>query len=143
MGTVAQGRYGAFMRRSDRAHHVALAALGSAVLALGTAAWAAAEISGPNLEREVAPPVVVPVVGLPDPRTDGDESLEQAILLRGSVRRFADRELTDAQLGQLLWAAQGVNHLAGLRTAPSAGALYPPEVYLAAGEVCSPPSTSA
>jgi SagB-type dehydrogenase family enzyme len=128
VGTVAQGRYGAFMRRSDRAHHVAVAALGSAVLTLGTAAWAAAEISGRNLERAVAPPVVVPVVGLPDPRTEGDESLEQAILLRGSVRRFADRELTDAQLGQLLWAAQGER--ADGRTAPSAGGLHPLEIYV-------------
>jgi len=45
------------------------------------------------------------------------------------VREFADAPLTLADLGQLLWAAQGTTHPAGLRTAPSAGALYPLEVY--------------
>jgi SagB-type dehydrogenase family enzyme len=34
-----------------------------------------------------------------------------------------------AELGQLLWAAQGITSPAGQRTAPSAGALYPLEVY--------------
>ena len=40
-----------------------------------------------------------------------------------------------AAAGQLLWAAQGVTSSAGERTAPSAGALYPLEVYLVAGSV--------
>ncbi len=39
------------------------------------------------------------------------------------------------ELGQLLWAAQGITHPEGLRTAPSAGALYPLELYVAAGRV--------
>lgn len=39
-----------------------------------------------------------------------------------------------AQLSQLLWACQGITHTAGLRTAPSAGALYPLEVYVATAE---------
>ena len=74
-------------------------------------------------------------VRLPKPRHDGEVSLEHALTTRRSIREFARGALTLAEVGQLLWAAQGVNHLAGLRTAPSAGALYPPEVYLAAGEV--------
>ena len=40
-----------------------------------------------------------------------------------------------AELAQLLWAAQGVTGPAGQRTAPSAGALYPLRVYVAAGRV--------
>ena len=43
------------------------------------------------------------------------------------------------EIGQLLWAAQGVNHPMGLRTAPSAGALYPLVSYLVGGEVSSLP----
>jgi SagB-type dehydrogenase family enzyme len=43
--------------------------------------------------------------------------------------------LTSAQLGQVLWAAQGVTGGTGLRTAPSAGGLYPLELYVVAGEV--------
>lgn len=38
----------------------------------------------------------------------------------------------DEQIGQLLWAAQGVTDPArGLRAAPSAGALYPLDLYVA------------
>jgi SagB-type dehydrogenase family enzyme len=39
------------------------------------------------------------------------------------------------QVAQLLWAAQGITDSEGRRTAPSAGALYPLEVYLVAGNV--------
>ena len=40
------------------------------------------------------------------------------------------QRLTERELSQLLWAAQGITHAEGLRTAPSAGALYPLEIYL-------------
>ncbi len=54
---------------------------------------------------------------------------------RRSVREFRERELTLEEIGQLLWAAQGITHpREGLRTAPSAGALYPLEVYVANGD---------
>ncbi len=72
-----------------------------------------------------------PTVALPAPRLDGAMSLEQALLHRQSVREFTDRPLTLAQIGQLLWAAQGVTRSGGGRTAPSAGALYPLELYVA------------
>ena len=55
--------------------------------------------------------------------------------MRRSIREFAPGALALAEVGQLLWAAQGITDSVGLRTAPSAGALYPLEVYLAAGEV--------
>jgi len=58
------------------------------------------------------------------------------MLTRRSVRSFADAPVTVAEAGQLLWAAQGVTDSArGYRTAPSAGALYPLEVYLIAERV--------
>jgi len=71
---------------------------------------------------------------LPPPRTEGSLSLEEALKQRRSVRTYADRPLTLEEVGQLLWAAQGVNRPEGYRTAPSAGALYPLEVYLADAE---------
>jgi len=51
-------------------------------------------------------------------------SVERALAERRSVRAYAPGALTLAELGQLLWAAQGVTAPGGLRAAPSAGALY-------------------
>lgn len=67
---------------------------------------------------------------LPPPRLDGDMSLEAAIIGRRSVRDFTETPLTLEQVGQLLWAAQGVTDSRGLRAAPSAGARYPLELYV-------------
>ncbi|HET6954800.1 MAG TPA: SagB/ThcOx family dehydrogenase [Acidimicrobiales bacterium] len=67
-------------------------------------------------------------VDYPGP-TESAIPLEVALSHRRSVREFAARPLTDAEIGQLLWAAQGVTADWGGRTAPSAGALYPLEVH--------------
>ncbi len=70
-------------------------------------------------------------VSLPPARTTGPMSVEEALSKRRSVRQFQERELTMEQIGQLAWAAQGITEpTRGLRTAPSAGALYPLELYL-------------
>jgi SagB-type dehydrogenase family enzyme len=70
-------------------------------------------------------------ISLPDPRHDSGVSLEAAIAARRSVREFSNTPLTWVQVGQLAWAAQGITDVSrGLRAAPSAGALYPLEVYL-------------
>lgn len=75
-------------------------------------------------------------IALPTPRTEGAVSVETALARRRSVRSFAGRPLTRDQLGQILWASQGITgHRWPMRTAPSAGALYPLEVYVIAGRV--------
>lgn len=74
-------------------------------------------------------------IKLPEPKTIGTMSVETAIQLRRSVRHFEKAPLSMADVGQLLWAAQGVTLSAGLRAAPSAGALYPLEVDLVASRV--------
>ncbi len=71
------------------------------------------------------------VVQLPAPEEKGRLTLEEALARRRSVREFTGEPLTLRELSQLLWAAQGVTHPEGLRTAPSAGALYPLELYVA------------
>jgi hypothetical protein len=65
---------------------------------------------------------------LPEPATPTSGSLEEAIATRRSIRELEPRALTEAQVGQLLWAAQGITDDAGRRAAPSAGATYPLEV---------------
>jgi SagB-type dehydrogenase family enzyme len=61
-------------------------------------------------------------------------SLEEALVKRRSMRSFSQEPLDDAKMGQLLWAAQGITNARGFRTAPSAGALYPLELYVATAD---------
>lgn len=74
-------------------------------------------------------------IKLPDPLQRGNTSTEEAILKRRSVRSYKDSPLTLKEISQLLWAAQGITGPGGLRAAPSAGALYPLEMYVIAGNV--------
>jgi SagB-type dehydrogenase family enzyme len=71
------------------------------------------------------------IIQLPEPQKTSGVSLESAILNRRTRRDFIEKDLDLALLGQLLWAAQGITHPEGLRTVPSAGALYPLDLYLA------------
>lgn len=84
-------------------------------------------------ERANASPVVEEIA-LPAPTLRGEMSLEETLALRHSVRSFTAESLTLAEIGQLLWAAQGITRDWGGRTAPSAGALYPLEVYVATAD---------
>ena len=67
---------------------------------------------------------------LPAPRTEGDMSLEATLAARHTVRDFGPGALTLAEIGQLLWAAQGVTHGESRRTAPSASGLNALETYV-------------
>jgi SagB-type dehydrogenase family enzyme len=70
-------------------------------------------------------------IGLPRPKLKGGLSVEEAIARRRSVRDFSPDSLSLEQIAQLLWAAAGLTSKHGQRAAPSAGARYPLEVYLA------------
>jgi len=73
---------------------------------------------------------------LPEPRLKSEVSLEEALYKRRSIRQYADSPLTLSDVSQLLWAAQGITDSSkGGRTAPSAVAIYPLEIYLVAGNV--------
>ena len=75
------------------------------------------------------------MINLPEPRLESDTSIEQAIHNRRSVREFSNKPLSLSEISQLLWSAQGTTDDKGLRSAPSAGALYPLVLYLVAGNV--------
>jgi SagB-type dehydrogenase family enzyme len=70
---------------------------------------------------------------LAPPQTAGGADLWDVLARRRSVRRFQHAAVSQSELSQLLWAAQGITRRGnghGFRTAPSAGALYPVETYL-------------
>jgi len=76
------------------------------------------------------------VIKLPQPRYSSDVSVEEALLKRRSIREYKDEPLTIAEISQILWSAQGITEKRmGFRTAPSAGALYPLEIYIVIGKV--------
>jgi SagB-type dehydrogenase family enzyme len=105
--------------------------VGAMVLLAAIGAVSSAQSAAKRVSNEQG---IGSVMKLPAPRKTHGLSLEEAIERRRSVREFSDVALTDAEHGQLLWAAQGVTHRRmGLRAAPSAGALYPLEAYLVTG----------
>ncbi len=72
-----------------------------------------------------------PVIRLPEPLFISEISIEEALQKRRSVRHYKNEPLQLKDISQLFWAAQGITSTGdGGRTAPSAGALYPLELYL-------------
>jgi len=89
-----------------------------------------------NLEKTEMQKSESEIIQLPAPNFKSNTSVEEAIQKRRSVRDYSDEPLTLSEVSQILWAAQGITDKTyGLRTAPSAGALYPLEVYLVAANV--------
>jgi len=74
-------------------------------------------------------------ITLPAPKYNSRFSVEEALLKRRSKREYKSDHLPLNELGQLLWAAQGITDPRGFRTAPSAGATYPLEIYAAAAGI--------
>ncbi|MEA2025090.1 MAG: SagB/ThcOx family dehydrogenase [Chloroflexota bacterium] len=75
-----------------------------------------------------------PTAKLPQFRTDSSMALEATLAQRHTIRDFQPYALTDAEIGQLLWAAQGVTHEGHKRTAPSASGLNALETYVATAD---------
>lgn len=68
---------------------------------------------------------------LPKPDLSGTMSIEQTLQKRRSIRSYSDEPLTLREISQLAWSAQGISdERSGFRTAPSAGATFPMEIYL-------------
>ena len=89
------------------------------------------------------------IIELPSPSFESNTSVEKALNTRRSERMYLQDAIKLEDLSQILWAAQGITlkidtvpgvwvgqeWLGGVRTAPSAGALFPIELYIAAGNV--------
>jgi len=75
------------------------------------------------------------VITLPEAVKKSQISLEEALVLRRSVRRYGADPLEISHVSQLLWAAQGISNERGFRTAPSAGATFPLEMFVVVNRV--------
>jgi nitroreductase len=95
-------------RYSRRAFLADTGAAGAAIIAPGFVPLAAH--ASPAPPGEVRP--------LPEPARSGGMPLMQALSLRRSTREFSTRGIPEQVLGDLLWAAYGVNRAGGDRTAP-------------------------
>lgn len=89
------------------------------------------------------------IIELPEPVYNSDTSIEKALKERRSIRKYNDEPLSISEISQILWAAYGITKpikdapaflRGGLKTAPSAGALYPLEIYVVAGNVTDLPA---
>jgi SagB-type dehydrogenase family enzyme len=77
---------------------------------------------------------VIATVSLPNPQLTGNLSVEASIQNRRSVRHYSNQSVTLGNVSQILWSAQGITDTQNqLRAAPSAGQVYPLEVYVIAG----------
>jgi SagB-type dehydrogenase family enzyme len=110
-----------------------VAIIGGLVIMLGLALGAWMRF-GPSARSSPWLRAVGPSIALPEPERQGGLGLHAALQARRSVREYSQEPLTLEEVAQLLWAAQGVNDASGYRTAPSAGALYPLELYLVLGD---------
>lgn len=95
------------------------------------------------LATRVPQPLVAPrveVVGdklvqLPLPAKYSNMTVEEAVLLRRSIREYTSDPVKLEHLSTILWAAYGVTDpYTGFRASPSAGATYPLEIYVVIGE---------
>lgn len=101
-------------------------------------------LPGGGLRWDLKPEAYKTYAGVPrfalapfDPSRGGG-SLWQILQKRRSMRSFQSETMSHDDLSMLLWACQGITHVShgfAFRSAPSAGALYPVETYLAAHAV--------
>ncbi|MHC4742723.1 MAG: DJ-1/PfpI family protein [Planctomycetota bacterium] len=106
---------------------ILISALVLAVVAAGSIAR--------NSSRNASRKALRKVIQLAPPQLKGSVSLEETLANRRSVRQYANRPVGFPLIGQLAWAGQGITDpVKGLRTAPSAGALYPIDLYFATPE---------
>lgn len=106
------------------------------LLAVFTIASCGLQSSGPPEDTQTKSSKQMQNIILPQPKPDHHFPLAKSLQERRSVRAFTEQPVRLSDLSQLLWAAQGITEQRrGLRTAPSAGATFPMEVYLFAANI--------
>lgn len=80
------------------------------------------------------------VIVLPKPKLTSSTALEEAIQSRRSKRYYSEQPVTQQELSQILWSAQGITDEAGHRAAPSARSAYPFSIYVVVRNVSGIPA---
>ena len=75
------------------------------------------------------------VINLPAAKLKGTVSLEETIQARRSRRLYSDESVTQQELAQVLWSAQGITDELGHRAAPSARSAYPYSIYVVVRDI--------
>lgn len=92
-----------------------------------------------GVEEEVSEKKILnEAVKLPEPETKEGPSIWDCLRRRRSWRNYKNQPVSLMELSQILWGSYGVTAKEWgyyLRTAPSAGALYPIEIYVASFNV--------
>ena len=88
----------------------------------------------PSVVAQTAATQATDVVSLPAPATSGGMTLTEALRTRRSTRNYTNVALTQQEISQLLWAAQGIMDAKGHRAAPSAMAKYFLTLYVATAD---------
>ncbi|MFW6056863.1 MAG: SagB/ThcOx family dehydrogenase [Chloroflexota bacterium] len=110
--------------------------IGLSLIALLSLTACHAEPGPPDQQEQMqAPAQHEDTVALPEVRLKGEKTVETALFERRSIRNYTGESLELDEVAQLLWSAQGMTADWGGRTAPSAGATYPLELHLVAGDV--------
>jgi len=108
---------------------MALAGVGAVAIGVGSY-----KISEPVIQGKEDLKIETEAIELPEPRKRGALSIEEAIGKRRSRRSYTNDQVLATDISQLCWAAQGVTQPAnGFRAAPSAGALYPIDLFVVVG----------
>ena len=107
-----------------------LVGMGAAVIGLGAGSHKLLDYFG---ERK-NPIIEGEIIKLPDPQRSSGISLEEVLDRRRSRRSYANEPVLLRDISQLCWAAQGITGSGmSLRSAPSAGATYPLDIFLVVG----------
>ena len=110
-----------------------MTALAAVAAGIGLYGWCGAGHAGESVGSTDS--MLAEVIKLPEPATSGGAALNDALAKRRSIRSYEDAPMTMEQLSQILWSAQGITEpKRGLRTAPSAVATYPLELYAITAE---------
>jgi len=107
---------------------VLMMATAAVAAGIGLYGWCGAGHAGESVGTTDS--MLTEVIKLPEPATSGGAALNDALAKRRSIRSYEDAPITNEQLSQILWSAQGITEpKRGLRTAPSAMAAYPLDIY--------------